>query len=155
MESGRIANLPTELLGAADEVPLEARERFESALLSAVSREAAVSDAAPGGVGPLLRVGRLLALLKTHSKRLKRDNSTDFERRYSPALGKLSPEAFETVFDQMQSAITQTSELDQRGPTVHKGYKFSEFCEVLDGVLKRYGHVPLPRGRKDLFGEES
>jgi len=153
MESGRVENLPTELLGAPHEVPAEAVERIERALLSAISREP-TSDKAPTGIYSEQRAGHLLTLFKTHSKRLKRDSATDFERRYSPSLGKLSPEVFDTVFAQMQSAISQTSDLDRKGPTVHKGYKFNEFCEVLDGLLKSCGLAPPSRGKNDLFGEE-
>jgi len=152
LRSGRLANVPSELFGSPQEIPKGSRERIEKALITALSGEDSVPDKKPIEIDPVESAERLIQLLRTHSKKLKRDDIDDFKRRYVPALGRLSREGFEEVYTQVQVAIRQTGELDQQGATVHKGNKFNEFREVLDELLKKYGVAPLSRVKDDLFG---
>jgi len=151
VESGRLASVPSELFGPQHEISTESRERIETALLKALSAGAPAPDAKPIEIDTGERAERLIQLLRTHSKRLKREDIADFKYRYSPPLGKLPREGFDEMFAQMQVAILQTIELDQQGATVHKGNKFNEFREVLDELLKKHGLAPLSRAKNDLF----
>jgi len=117
-----------------------------------LSAEATIPAAKPIEIDAGDRVERLIQLLRTHSRRLKRDDVADFKHRYFPPLGKLSREGFEEVFDQMQVAVLETGELDQQGATVHKGNRFNEFREVLDELLRKHGVAPLSRVKNGLFG---
>jgi HD superfamily phosphohydrolase len=155
LESGRLGNIPSELLGAPHDISPRSRQRIERALLTALSPEAAITDATPTEADPSERVDRLIQLLRTHSKKVKRDDITDFKHRYAPPLSKLPREVFEEVFGQMQAAILQTGELDRQGATVHKGTKMNEFREVLNELLGKHGVAPLPRVESDLFGGSS
>jgi hypothetical protein len=144
LRSGRPSNLA---ITSPDEI-----ERIEKALLTALNPGVAMPDAVgiePDGGG---RIGRLVQLLKTHSKRVKRDELADFEHRYAPALSGLSKGVFEEVFTQMELAVTRTGELDQQGATVHKGTKLDQFREAVDDLLRKHGVMPLPRIKNDLFG---
>ena len=155
LESGRLTDIPPEFFGPPDEVPTESRERIKAALLAALGPGVVSSDTKSDESALGERAERLIQLFKTHSKRLKRGESDDFIQRYSQSLGKLSPAVFEETFTQMQAAILQTEELDQRGSTVHHGYKFNEFREVLDELLRKHGVAPLSRVKNDLFGGSS
>jgi HD superfamily phosphohydrolase len=150
MQSGALTEIPPDLAGGANSAELE--EKLCTTILDIMNSKVGVAPV----VNATDRAERLLALLRTHSKKLKREHASEFIERYSPALVEIPPDAFEIVFGKMQSAIIQTGELDSRGQTVHRGYKFNEFCEVLDAQLKPYGAVPSPRGKKQknpLFGE--
>ena len=94
----------------------------------------------------------LLQQLKTHSKRVKRDEIDKFRYRYTQPLAKLPREAFEDVVTQMEGAILRTGALDQQGATVHKGTRLDQFRDALDELLKKYGAAPLPVGKGELFG---
>jgi HD superfamily phosphohydrolase len=150
-KSGHLPNVPAELLGALSEISPESRARIEKALVAALSGH----DEIPPSLDTEVvdeRAQRLVQLLKSHSKRVKRDDVADFKHRYGPSLGKLSRESFEEIFSQMGAAVLQTGELDQQGATVHKGNNFNEFREVLDLLLRKHGLAPLPRVKNGLFG---
>ena len=147
LESGRLQKVPPELLGSVLEIPAESRERIEQALLAALGAETVTTTAITADHIDGQRVERLLRLLKIHRQKVKSEDISDFKFRYTAALGKLSPEAFEGVFGRMETAIQETGELDQRGATVHKGYKLREFLEVLDDLLEEHGVAPLPRAK--------
>jgi hypothetical protein len=152
LESGRLANVPSELLGRPDEIPAAAREQIETALVAALVPEAQIPgvDAIKGS--PVQRVERLIQQLRTHSKKVKRAEIDDFRNRYAQPLGRLPQEAFDEVVTQMEGAILRTGELDQQGATVHKGTKLDQFRDALDELLRKHGVAPLPRGKSDLFG---
>lgn len=152
LKSGRLANVPSELFGSPQAIPKDSRERIEKALIEALSAAEAIPEKKPVEIDPNESAERLIQLLKTHSKKLKRDDIADFKRRYVPALGRLPRDGFEEIYTQVQIAIRQTGELDQQGATVHKGNKFNEFREVLDELLKKHGVAPLSRVKDDLFG---
>jgi hypothetical protein len=139
LESGCLTNVPSELFGPPRQIPTASRERIENALLTALGTEPTIPPGKPIEVDAAERLERLIQLLRTHTKTLKRDDVADFKHRYTPPLGKLSPESFEQIFAQMQVAVLQTGELDQQGATVHKGNKFNEFREVLDELLRKHG----------------
>ena len=143
-QSGR---LPSLAITSPDEVG-----RIEKALLSVLNPVTEAPDvvgAQPDGVE---RMRRLVQLLRTHSKRIRHNELSDFEHRYSPAISGLSGEIFEEVLAHMELGVTRTGELDQRGATVHKGTKLDQFREALDELLKKHGVGPLPRVKNDLFG---
>lgn len=144
LQSGRLQSVP---IASPNEI-----ERIEKALLTALSPGAAASDGVGTQHGGNERMRRLVQLLKTHSKRIKRDELDDFEHRYGPVISELSNEVFEAVFAQMGLAVTRTGELDQRGATAHKGTKLDQFREALDELLKKHGVAPLSRVKNDLFG---
>jgi hypothetical protein len=152
LKSGRLQNVASDLFGPADEIPTESRERIEQALVTALSSESVPQDGIAIEIAAGKRMERLVQLSKTHSKKVRRDEIEDFKHRYGPPVGKLSDDDFEEIFAQMGAAVLQTGELDQQGATVHKGNKFNEFREVLDGLLLNHGVAPLPRVKNDLFG---
>jgi hypothetical protein len=153
LESGQLTNLPSDFVGYPPRVPKETRERIESALLYALNGEVSAEVPKPIEISVDDRGERLIQLLRSQSKRLKHDDISDFKRRYSSALTELSPKGFDEVFAQMETAVLETGRLDQRGGAVHKGYRFNEFREVLDEVLRKHGVAALPRSTNDLFGE--
>jgi len=156
LAAGRLSNFPPEFLGFPDQIPAQSRLRIENALLVALSPEGAGSDVVSVEIVKTERVERLIQLAKIHSKRVKRTEIADFERRYGDPLAKLTPKIFEDIFAQMGSAVTQTGQLDQQGAaTVHKGSKFDQFREALDELLRKHGVEPLPRVKNDLFGGSS
>jgi HD superfamily phosphohydrolase len=152
LKSGRLANIPTELFGSPQSLPKDSRARIEKALIKALNAEGPGSDKNSIDVEPNERTERLIQLLRTHIKKPKRDDIADFKRRYTPSLGRLSREGFEQIYTQVDFAIRQTGELDQRGATVHKGNKLNEFREVLDDLLKKQSVAPPSRVKDDLFG---
>ena len=47
--------------------------------------------------------------------------------------------AFGAMAEQLRTAIADTRALDERGATVHRGYKFDTLIEILDELLKDNG----------------
>ena len=152
LETGRFANVPSELLGRPERIPAAAREGIERALVSALEAGAPtpVTDAIEEGA--VERVERMIQLLKAHSKNVKRIEIDKFRYRYKQPLAKLSREAFEDVVIHMEGGILRTGELDQQGATVHKGTKLDQFRDALDELLRKHGVAPLLGGKSELFG---
>ncbi|MGA8300125.1 MAG: hypothetical protein WB817_11620 [Terriglobales bacterium] len=158
LESGRLSNVPSDLLGRPDGIPTAAREEIEKALVAALELEARTPGTDATKEIPVERVEILLQQLRTHSKRVKRTDIDKFRYSYTHPLARLPREAFEDVVTQMQGAILRTGELDQQGAqgaTVHKGTRFDQFRDALDELLRKHGVAPLPVGKGQLFGESN
>jgi hypothetical protein len=111
LKSGRIKNVPPELFATPHAIHVQARERIETALVTALTSEATVAEATPAEMDPSQRVEQLIRLYRTHAKRLKREDNDAFKRDYAEPLGKLSREVFGEIAAQLQTAILQTEEL--------------------------------------------
>jgi hypothetical protein len=155
LESGRLTNVPSELLGRPDGIPTAVREEIERALVAALGPEAQTPGTGAIKEIPVERVERLIQLLRTHSKKVKRTEIPKFRYRYTQPLAKLPPEAFEDVVTQMEGAVLRTGELDQPGGTVHKGTRLDQFRDALDELLRKHGVAPILGGKSELFGESN
>jgi HD superfamily phosphohydrolase len=155
LESGRLANVPSEVLGRPDGIPTTAREEIERALVAALEPETKAPGTGAIKESPVERVEILIQQLRTHSKRVKRTEIDKFRYRYTQPLATLPREAFEEVVTQMEGAVLRTGELDQQGATVHKGTRLDQFRDALDELLRKHGVAPLPGEKSGLFGESN
>jgi HD superfamily phosphohydrolase len=138
VQSGRIGNIPQNFFNSPNDFP-DFQARLESAVAELIRPGVSIS----GGktqIKPNERAGELLRLFKTYAKRVNKKDVNSFKARYDDPLCNLSVNAFATVNSNLQAAIAQSRQLEERA--VHKqhgGHLLSQFQELLDDELRLLG----------------
>jgi len=136
LESGRIEEVPAEVLGPPDDIPLELRTRIEDALLGAFRQQTPGEKKPPARAG---RIDQLIGVLKTYKAKPTGEETKTFTKRFSRRVNGLTNETFGTFISDIEGAIRETQDIDQQAQTVHRGYKFDTFSELVDELLRKHG----------------
>lgn len=155
LESGRLTNIPSEFLGAAEELPADVRERIEAALLQVLSPESTPTSAEHTRTAPTGRTDQMVSVFRTYVKKPRRQDVEDFKRRYSGPLDSLTHHDFDLIVSQLRTAISETQEIDRTPSTVHSGFKLKTLFEVLDELLEKRGVSAPSRPDNKLFEDQS
>ena len=150
LNSGRLGPLPQRVYDRDAGLTDEGRKRIEEAMVAAFGS----AEDRPIGNLPTessrSRMDRVITTARIYIKRIGKDELESFRHTHTAIFNRLPPESFEAFSSELATATNNAKQLDEKAPS-HQGAKFSQFLELVDELLGKFGSPAVGGPPHGLF----
>jgi hypothetical protein len=148
--SGRLGTIPEKIFDHEAGLTNEGRKRIEEALVAALNGAEEIRAPKMPVVDPRPRVDCVITTARGYIKRIGKQDLESFRQTHTTAFNRLSHESFEAFFSELNAAVNNAKQLEEKAPS-HQGAMFRQFEELVDELLRKYGQTTVADGAQGLF----